>query len=77
MKLSDWRNEQGLSREKLAEMLGLKGGRMTVGRYEDGRLPERDVMERIIKLTDGKVMPNDWYTPQSEPSSLPKSSPPP
>ena len=39
----------------------------TVYRYLAGdRLPHRDVMERICRVTGGAVQPNDWFKQAAE-----------
>lgn len=60
MKLVTWRKSNGLSQPQLAERLGLKS-RVSVARYERGRIPEKNVLERIIELTGGRVTANDWF----------------
>ncbi len=59
MKMQAWREKQGMSRAKLAAKLEIS--EMSVGRYENGRIPEPSVMRKIIKVTKGMVRPNSFY----------------
>lgn len=60
MKLSEWREEREWTQERLAEELGCTA--LTVYRYETGRrMPDREAMEKIFFVTEGKVEPNDFY----------------
>jgi transcriptional regulator with XRE-family HTH domain len=59
MKLVDYRKKRGLTQKQLGELLDLE--QPTVARYEAGkRLPQRDELDRIYKLTDGEVTANDF-----------------
>lgn len=59
MKLKTYRKQQGLSRAKVAEALGVTG--VTVWRWETGRMfPSAPVMKRIAKWSGGQVTPNDF-----------------
>ena len=60
MKLNEWRNWKQLTKGEVAEMADVSG--VSVGRYEAGtRVPKPEVMVRIASMTNGAVMPNDWY----------------
>ncbi len=60
MKLSEWREQKGMARSELADMIGLSS--MQVYRLERGlSRPSPKVMERIVRVTDGAVTPNDFY----------------
>lgn len=59
MKLRDWRKSRGVSPEELAERLGCH--RTTVVRYELRRVPDPEMMRKIVLVTDGAVQPNDFY----------------
>ncbi len=60
MRLGDYRKSRGWTQSGLATRLGVAAN--TVARYERGRLPDREVLERIIALTAGRVTPNDWFS---------------
>ncbi len=66
MTLEDYRKQQKLSYKQLAELLG--ASHATVARrwclgidHKDRMIPAPDFMERIVLVTDGSVMPNDFY----------------
>ena len=58
MKLVTWRKQRGLSQSECAELFSVT--RLSVVRYENGRIPDREIMRRIDEITDGQVSPNDW-----------------
>lgn len=59
MRLVDYRKKRGLTQKQLGELLDLE--QATVARYEAGkRLPQRDELDRIYRLTDGEVTANDF-----------------
>tara|TARA_Y100000589_G_scaffold323438_1_gene357972 strand:- start:148 stop:369 length:222 start_codon:yes stop_codon:yes gene_type:complete len=67
MKLDTWRRENGLSYRALAQKLGQKEA--TIARrwclppgHQDQLIPRKGPnMDRIIEVTNGAVMPNDFY----------------
>lgn len=60
MKLSEWRDREGWSQQRLADELGCTIS--TIWRYEQGqRDPDADTKRRIFLITDGAVEPNDFY----------------
>lgn len=60
MKLSEWRDREGWSQQRLADKLGCTIS--TIWRYEQGqRDPDADTKRRIFLITDGAVEPNDFY----------------
>ena len=59
MKLKNWREQRNLTLAEMGAEVGVSG--VTIGRYEDGRLPKPDVLQRIIQVTDGLVTANDWF----------------
>lgn len=60
MKLSDWRRQNSLKQQQLADDLGCIV--TSIARYETGlRRPDGPTMIRIYQLTDGLVQPNDFY----------------
>lgn len=60
MKLNDFLTENKIGVIEFALMIGAKS-RNTVYRYLKGRKPEDPFMERIVKVTGGKVTPNDFW----------------
>lgn len=69
MTLSEWREQEGLTRRQAAEHFGCTVE--AVRRYETGeRIPDRDTMPVIVDKTDGLVTPNDFFgitgTPQAD-----------
>lgn len=59
MKLKAWRQARGLTQKDLADRIEV--GAPAVSRYENGRVPEPDVMSKIWELTGGAVGPADFY----------------
>jgi transcriptional regulator with XRE-family HTH domain len=60
MQIKAWRLEQGWSQIDLAA--ALRCDVSTIHRYETGaRVPEHAAMLRIYAITNGRVMPNDFY----------------
>lgn len=60
MKLHDYLTEASLTVAQFAVQIDVDGS--TVRRYRAGaRIPDRDVMARIVKATGGRVTPNDFY----------------
>lgn len=63
MKLQKYREENNLTLQKLANLLGIEGAnpRRTTNRYCLGlRKPTPEIMERIEVLTNGKVKSRDF-----------------
>jgi hypothetical protein len=62
-KLAEWLRLNNMSPGDLALMLfGDREHRPVVFRYIKGhRIPRREIMDRIISLTNGFVTPNDFY----------------
>lgn len=68
MELSAWRRDNGWTLAELGDRLGVSEA--SVSRYERGRIPEPDVMRRIVDLSGGRVTPNDFFgLPENPPSS--------
>jgi transcriptional regulator with XRE-family HTH domain len=57
--LRDWRRRKHLTKEAVGELIGVAG--ISVGRYEAGRVPDPEVMRRIIAVTNRAVRPDDWF----------------
>ena len=59
MQLKTYLDKRGLTILEFACLLGVS--HQAVRRYLHGeRLPQRDIMLRIAKVTKGKVRPDDW-----------------
>lgn len=61
MKLSTYRTTVARQNQSdFADRLGKS--RPTLARWESGQIiPGKEEMSRIIEVTDGQVMPNDFY----------------
>ena len=60
MKLRPWRISRNLTLVELAVKVGVTFN--ALARYERGeRVPRRDIMERIVRATAGRVQPSDFY----------------
>lgn len=60
MKLADYMNLHGFGPSEMARRLNVNHA--TVIRYRDGgRVPEPEVMRRIVEVTEGAVTPNDFF----------------
>ena len=66
MKINEWRNDRGYSYRKLAKIINA-GGATTVRRWclpdghKDKLIPSPRYMKMIIDLSNGEVMPNDYF----------------
>lgn len=58
MKLRDWLDKQRMTREGFAALIGTDHS--TVTRYVHGRMPKREILNRIVSATDGEVTANDF-----------------
>ena len=61
MKLRDYRFANALTLAQFAERIGV--AEATISRYENGRIPEKKVMDRIHLATEGAVHLGDFYVP--------------
>lgn len=59
MKLEAYLARKGMKQAEFARALGVS--EMAVSRYVRGRVPEPEIMARIIVVTKKKVRPNDFY----------------
>lgn len=59
MTLTEYRRRHGLTQRALAEQLNI--GKSAISRYEQGRIPEPLVMQKIVSATGGAVTPNDFH----------------
>lgn len=60
MKLKTYMERHKLSPARFAALIGVS--QPAVHRYvHNGRIPQRDVMLRIVEATGGKVTPTDFY----------------
>ncbi len=59
MQLVDWRRLKRMTQADVARALGVIS--ISVSRWERGeRIPDWRYQIEILKLTDGRVTPNDW-----------------
>ena len=59
MKFKDWvRDHSNMTNTEVARQLGVH--RTALYNYYKGRFPQQNILEKIIKMTDSKVMPNDF-----------------
>ena len=58
MKLKAYREQIGLTQVQLATVIGVSN--VTVHRWERGRMPKKIFREALLKLSNGKVTPNDF-----------------
>ncbi len=56
--LKKWRLERGLSAAAVGRKIGCT--RLSVDRYEGGRMPKQPYLDRIVVMTDGAVTGSDW-----------------
>lgn len=61
MKLADFKKHRNLTDEALAVMIGDCTVSALRKWLAGDRIPRRDQMERIAAITDGQVLPNDFY----------------
>ena len=61
MKLADFKKLRNLTDEVLASMIGDCTVSALRKWLAGDRIPRRDQMERIAVITDGLVLPNDFY----------------
>lgn len=60
MTLKKWMLKHKVSAAEMAEKLGVSD--VSVYRYLNGAIPEVPVMKRVLKVTGGKVTPNDFFS---------------
>lgn len=64
MTIDEFLQTQSINAAEFAKKLGVSAE--TVRRYANGsRTPAREVMKRIVDVTEGAVTPNDFYSPAS------------
>lgn len=61
MKLASYMAERGVSPEKMAELIGDVTASGVRKWMYDERIPRQDQMRRLVIVTDGLVMPNDFF----------------
>lgn len=62
MRLAQWRKANGFTQVQLAEQLGVSQPYISmIERWPSIAAPTRDIMLKIIALTDGLVLPNDFF----------------
>jgi predicted transcriptional regulator len=60
MKLQTYIKREKLTPEAFGDLIGVS--RQAVDRYVEGRVPETEVMRKIILATKGRVRPNDFFS---------------
>lgn len=66
MRLVNWRRKQGLTLEKLAQLVGEKSTEMVrrhclPPHHPDHRVPRKSIIRRYYLLSGGKVTANDFH----------------
>ena len=56
--LKKWRVKRGLGPAEVGREIGCT--RLSVDRYEAGRMPKQPYLDRIVVMADGEVTANDW-----------------
>lgn len=72
--LRAWREANKLSRAQLGERLGVTP--VAIGRYEQGRVPEPAVLQKIIEVSGGEVTANDFFVIPEAPAQDDAETPP-
>lgn len=68
MKLKEWRLNRGYSLNQAAKLIDVSDGK-TVQRYESGRMPRKQILQRIYEVTDGEVTADDFMDlPENDPT---------
>lgn len=61
MTLEDWLSQNDISVPDFASMIGVKGARSVYRYINRERIPEKEIMARIVEATKGNVTPNSFY----------------
>lgn len=62
MRLAEWRKAEGLTQAELAEKLGVSQPYVSaIERWPNNAIPAKLVMMKIVELSAGDVLPNDFY----------------
>lgn len=61
MQLEDWLKENEVSVPDFAKKIGVKGVRSVYRYINNERIPEKEVMGRILEATKGEVTANSFY----------------
>ena len=56
--LKNWREQRDLSSADVGRLIDCT--RLSIDRYEAGRMPKQPYLDRIVAMTDGAVTANDW-----------------
>lgn len=59
MRLSEWLKAKKISVLDFAKKAGVSS--MTVYRWQEDTIPDREKMQKIVELTGGAVTANDFY----------------
>ena len=62
MKLSEFMRSNGISPDALAGLMGDVSASAVRKWANEERIPRKDQIERIAKITGGLVMPNDFFS---------------
>jgi len=65
-KLKKWREDRKLSQEQAGRLFEVSA--VAFGRYERGRVPEPEVLQKIIDGTAGEITANDFFDLPEEPT---------
>lgn len=58
MKLKDYLDKNGISRRQFAADIGVHQD--AVFRWQRGAIPRKEILTKIVEVTDGKVRPVDF-----------------
>lgn len=59
MDIKTYRKKHKITQQGLADLLGIVVG--SVRRYEKGRIPEREIVEKLYIISGGEITPNGIY----------------
>lgn len=59
MDIRDYREKNGMTQRQLADALGI--AESSVRRYEKGRIPEREIIDKLLALSGGEITLNGIY----------------
>lgn len=61
MKLKEWLESNEISVADFAKKIGVKGVRSVYRYIDEDRIPEKPVMKKIKKITNGEVTADSFY----------------
>lgn len=65
MNLTEFLVRKGIAPKEFAEQIGTTDAAVRLYAFH-GRVPTPKIMRRVIKATDGQVMPNDFFANDNE-----------